>query len=151
MFAAKLVQHMKRNAERMSEGFIQKLNSTGRSSEFFQRVPVDDEKHSVLEIYQHLADWLPSMSGSDMQERYVRLGIHRAQQGVPFSQVLWTTNLAKDYFWEYMQQECLLEEPVEFWGGVQLLRSMQQFFDRGIFFVALGYEKTAQNKLADTA
>jgi len=144
MFAVKLVQHMKNNSERISEGFIQKLNSTGRSNEFFEKVPVEDEKHSVAEIYQHLANWLPTGSGADLEKPYISLGMRRARQGVPFSQVLWTTNVAKDYFWDYMQQECLLEEPVEFWGGVQLLRSMQQFFDRALFFVAVGYENSAQ-------
>jgi hypothetical protein len=43
-----------------------------------------------------------------------------------------------------MQQECLLEEPVEFWGGVQLLHSLNQFFDRAVYFVSIGYQKAGE-------
>jgi hypothetical protein len=47
-----------------------------------------------------------------------------------------------------MQQECLLEEPVEFWGGVILLRSLTQFFDRALYFALLGYEKVSAGEQA---
>jgi hypothetical protein len=40
-----------------------------------------------------------------------------------------------------VQQECLLEEPVEFLGGVVLLRSLNQFFDRALYFALVGYQK----------
>jgi hypothetical protein len=45
-----------------------------------------------------------------------------------------------------MQEECLLEEPVEFWGGLQLLRSLNQFFDRALYFSLIGYQE-AGNRL----
>jgi len=34
----------------------------------------------------------------------------------------------------------LIEEPVEFWGGVILLRSLNQFFDRALYLTLLGYQ-----------
>ena len=40
-----------------------------------------------------------------------------------------------------MQEECLLDEPVEFWGGLQLLRSLNQFFDRALYFSLIGYQE----------
>jgi hypothetical protein len=70
-----------------------------------------------------------------------------AEQGVPFSELFWAVCIANKYLWEYMQQECLLEEPVEFWGGVQLLRSLNQFFDRALYFASIGYQE-AGKKLA---
>jgi hypothetical protein len=42
----------------------------------------------------------------------------------------------------------LLEEPVEFWGGVMLLRSLNQFFDRALYFTLLGYVKAGKGELA---
>jgi hypothetical protein len=47
-----------------------------------------------------------------------------------------------------MQQECLLEEPVEFWGGVMLLHSLNQFFDRVLYFTMAGYQKADKNEFA---
>lgn len=36
------------------------------------------------------------------------------------------------------------EESVEFWGGVRLLRSLNQFFDRTLYFVSRGIKKQAR-------
>ena len=56
--------------------------------------------------------------------------------------------IAREYLWEYMQQERLLEEPVEFWGGATLLHSLNQFFDRALYFTLLGYQKAGTGELA---
>ena len=49
-----------------------------------------------------------------------------------------------ELLWEHIQDECLLEEPVEFWGGVQLLHSLNQFFDRALYFVSIGYQEAGK-------
>jgi hypothetical protein len=79
------------------------------------------------------------------------LGMLRAQQGVPFSNLYWAMCIAHEHLWAYMQQECLLDEPVEFWGGVILLRSLTQFFDRALYFALLGCEKATAGDLAAPA
>ncbi len=81
----------------------------------------------------------------------VSLGMLRAQQGVPFSNLYWAICIAHEHLWAYIQQECLLDEPVEFWGGVNLLRSLTQFFNRALYFALLGYEKVADGDLTASA
>jgi len=147
MRALKLVQHMKANAGRMSEALIQKIRASDRCSELLVRVPAEEHKQYALDIYSDLTAWLATETESSIEERYVALGMRRAQQSVPFSDLFWAVCIANEYLWEYMQQECLLEEPVEFWGGVQLLRSLNQFFDRALYFASIGYQ-VAGRKLA---
>jgi len=57
--------------------------------------------------------------------------------------------ITREYLWEYMQQECLLEEPVEFWGGAMSLRSLNQFFDRALYSTVVGYQESGRGELAD--
>ena len=148
MRALKLVQHMKTNADRMSEGLIQKIRSSDRCSELLRRVPAEEQKRNALEIYGDLTDWLAVEIDSVIECRYIDLGIQRQQQGVPFSHVFWAVCIAREYLWEYMQQECLREEPVEFWGGVKLLHSLNQFFDLALYFTLRGYQGAGTGKLA---
>ena len=148
MRAPKLVQHMKTDAVRMSEGLILKIRNSERCSELFIKVPAEEQKRYALEIYRDLTDWLAAESDAVIESRYVNLGIRRANQGVPFTQLFWAVCIAREYLWEHMQQECLLEEPVEFWGGVMLLRSLNQFFDRALYFTLLGYLKAGADELA---
>jgi hypothetical protein len=148
MRALKLVQHMKTNADRMSAGVLQRIGASDRCSNLLLKVPAEDQKQSSLEIYHDLTDWLASESDLAIEERYGALGMRRAQQGVPFSDLYWAVCIAHEHLWEYMQEECLLDEPVEFWGGVMLLRSLTQFFDRALYFALLAYQRAGKSELA---
>jgi len=148
MRALKLVQHMKANGDRMSEALIQQIRSSDRCGDLLRKVPADEQKLSAFEIYRDLTDWLGVEADSPFKSRYVDLGIQRAHQGVPLDQVFWAVCIAREYLWEYIQQECLLDEPVEFWGGVMLLRSLDRFFDRTLYFTVVGYQKAVKHELA---
>ena len=148
MHPLKLVQHMKSNANRMSEGLVDKIRGSDKCSEFLLRVPAEEHKQYALEIYRNLTDWLSSETDSIIEQRYIALGMRRAAQGVPFGSVFWGICIARDYLWDYMQQECLIEDPADFWGGVILLRSLNRFFDRTLYFILGGYQIVGKNELA---
>jgi hypothetical protein len=148
MRAPKLVQHLKANADGMSERLLEKVRSSPRCSELLLRVPAEEHKRYAIEIYHDLMEWLLAESDSIIEHRYAELGMRRAQQGVPFSHMFWAVCTTREYLWEHIQQECLLDEPVEFWGGVMLLRSVNQFFDRALYFTILGYQKASSAQFA---
>ena len=83
MRAPKLVQHMKANADRMSEGLVQKIRDADRCRELLLRVPLPDHKQRALEIYRDLTDWLAGETTPVIEFRYSDLGIELANQGVP--------------------------------------------------------------------
>jgi hypothetical protein len=149
MRALKLVQHMKANAGRMSEALIQKIRTSDRCRDLLVKVSVEEHKQYALDIYLDLTAWLATETESSIEKRYVALGVRRAEQSVPFSELFWAVCIANEYLWEYMQQECLLEEPVEFWGGVQLLRSLNQFFDRALYFASIGYQEAGKKLILE--
>jgi hypothetical protein len=134
----KLVQHMKANADPMSEGLLQKIRNSNCCDHLLQKVPRDEHKQYALQIYRDLTDWLGAETDSIVEQHYAAMGKQRAQQGVPFSNMFWAVSIARDYLWEYIQQECLFEEPVEVWGALNLLHSLNQFFDRALYFALIG-------------
>jgi hypothetical protein len=142
---------MKGNAERMSEEVLRKIRNSERCKQLLLAVPAEDQQRSTLAVYRDLTAWLGTESDATIEERYVSLGVRRAQQGVPFSNLYWAICIAHEYLWSYIQQECLLDEPVEFWGGVNLLSSLTQFFNRALYFALLGYEKVAAGDLPISA
>jgi hypothetical protein len=42
--------------------------------------------------------------------------------------------------WEFLQQQGFLRGPVEIYGELELLRLLDQFFDRALCFGTEGYE-----------
>jgi len=148
MRAVKLVQHMKTNADRMAERVNQKIRTSDRCKELARLVPADEQARQGLEIYRDLTEWLSTESDTTIEDRYIALGMRRAQQGVPFSDLYWAVCIAHEHLWEYIQEECLLDEPVEFWGGVMLLRSLTRFFNRALYFSLAGYQKAGRTELS---
>jgi len=151
MRAPKLIHYMKRNAAALSETVLQKIRNSERCSELLGKVSEEEQKRSTMQTYSDLTDWLLSDASSSIEERYCALGTRRAEQGVPFKDLFWAVCIAHEHLWEYMQQECLLERPVEFWGGVMLLRSMTQFFDRALYFALIGYQRAGKSESASVA
>jgi hypothetical protein len=135
---------MKINAPRMSDGLLQKIRKSERCADLSLKVSEEEQKRYGLETYSDLTEWLTNETDSNIKDRYITLGILRSGQGVPFSNMYWAVCIAQDHLWEYMQQECLIEEPVEFWGGVMLLRSLTRFFERITYYTLIGYEEAAR-------
>ncbi len=146
MRALKLIQHMKTNAERMTDEVLRKIRDSKRCSELLLALSAEEQKQSTLNVYRDLTAWLGTESDATIAQRYTSLGALRVRQGVPFSNLYWAICIAQEHLWAYMQQECFLEEPVEFWGGVILLRSLTQFFNRALYFALLGYEQVAEGE-----
>jgi hypothetical protein len=72
----------------------------------------------------------------------LKIGARRAQQKVPFSQVAWAIILTKDNLWEFLKKESVPDRPVEVFGELEMLQLLDHFFDRSIYYAAVGYERT---------
>jgi len=150
MFTVRLVQLIETRAENLSEGLMHKLRSSEKCRELLHKVPPEELKRRTHEIYRNLSDWLLDKTESEIEERYVGLGIRRAQQGVPFSAFLWAVSATKDCLWEFLQGEGLLEKPVEFFDEMELFHSLERFFDRVLYFAAIGYESARYAEVEHT-
>jgi hypothetical protein len=146
MLAIRLVQLVEDHADRLSEGLLRKLKSCEACSELLCRVPPHELKNRTYEIYRNLGDWVLNKTDSEIEERYLGLGARRARQGVPFSQFLYAIQTTKEHLWEFLHEEGFLE-PRELVAEMDLLRSVERFFDLALYFAATGYETKRQSEL----
>lgn len=148
MFATRLVHLIESHADRLSEGLMHRLTGAERCSELLQKVPAEELERRTREVYRNVAEWLLTKTESEIEEHYIGLGTRRARQGVPFSNFFWAMSMTKEFLWEYLWTEGLLEEPVELWGHMELVHSLDLFFDRALYFAAVGYENARIGKWA---
>ncbi len=143
MFAARLVQFIESHADELSDGLIRKLKTSARCEPLLERVPAEELKRRTHEIYRNLSDWLQGKTESEIEERYIGLGMRRARQGVPLTAFLWALTLTREYLWELLLREAQLGEP-DLLGEIGLLHSLEQVFDRALYFASLGWEMGAR-------
>lgn len=140
MIALRLVRLIENHSEELAEDILQKLQSSPRTTDM-RRVPVKELEHRLYEIMHELGSWLMTKTDLEIRRRYLELGTRRAQQGVSLSDLCWSIVLVKEYLWEFLQKQGFLRSPIELYGEVELLRLLDQFFDRALCYATEGYEE----------
>jgi hypothetical protein len=47
----------------------------------------------------------------------------------------------KEHLWEFLLREALLDRPLEVYQEIELLRLVEQFFDKAVYYAARGHEQ----------
>jgi hypothetical protein len=141
LLAYRLVRLIETRADELADGVWRQLQASEKTCEFAHMVPAEDFHAAVYEIYTHLGEWVMGRSEEDIARRYTAIGRRRASQGVALSQLNWAIVLTREHLWEFLQGEDTLERPTEVFGELKLLQLLEQFFDRAIFYAAVGYEQ----------
>ena len=145
--AIRLVRLIETHADRLAHGLQHKFQHVKHCDDL-RKVPAAELKDRSYEIYRNLSDWLTAKSEAEIEHRYVALGQRRASQGVALSNVLWAITTTKEHLWEFLDSEGFAEKPVELFGELELLHRIEMFFDRALYYVAVGYEKAAKSAAA---
>lgn len=140
MLAYRLVRLIETHSDALAAGLLHRVQTSPLVAAYRQ-VPPEELRQRVHEIYRHLGDWLLSKSEGDIEHRYMEIGARRASQGVPVSQVSWAIILTKENLWEFLKSEAVMDRPTEVFSELEMLQLLEQFFDRAIFYAALGYEQ----------
>lgn len=142
LLAYRLVRMIETHSDELAQSLLTRVETSDKTSAF-SHVPAAELRQRVYEIYRHLGDWLLGKTEIDIESRYKEIGARRAAQGVPFSQVVEAIVLTKDNLWEFLMKEAGVDRPVEVFGELEMLQLLDQFFDRAIFYAAVGYENAA--------
>ncbi len=139
MFSYRLVRLIESHADALAAGLEERVLDNPQITHF-RRVPAHELRERVGEIYRHLGEWLLGKNEHDIENRYREIGSRRAQQKVPFSEVLQAIVLTKENLWEFLKSEAIMDRAIEIMGELELLQMLEMFFDRAIYYAALGYE-----------
>jgi hypothetical protein len=142
VIALRLVRLIEDHSDELVEGFLQKLRTSEKTKDM-AKVPVQELRDRVHEILKNLGDWLLYKKESDIQSRYREIGMRRATQQVSLSDYCWAVIFTKEHIWDFLQREGMLRGPLEIYGELELVRLLDQFFDRALCYATEGYETAA--------
>ncbi len=139
MIALRLVRLIENHSDELAAGLLVKFQHSPRTQDF-SKVPAQELRERVHEILHHLSEWLLQKKETDIERRYREIGARRAAQRVSLSDYCWAIVLTKEHIWEFLQRQGFLQSPMEIYGELELLRLLDQFFDRAMYYVTEGYE-----------
>jgi len=138
-----VVQHLVHLVESRSEELASTLLERVKASEAtpnYKDLPDEELRERALDIYAHLSHWLLAKDEEQVERRYLRIGAERATQAVPFSQLAWVIIMTKENLWEFMKNRPIEKRPIDLEGEIELLELLDRFFDRAIYYAAMGHE-----------
>jgi hypothetical protein len=146
LLAYRLVRLIEAHSDQLARNLLENVKDSDKTSAYLTHVPQEELRSRVSEVYKNLGEWLLGKTEADVQHRYQEIGARRAAQQVPLTQLISALVLTKDTLWEFLLREAVVERPVEVFGELELLQLLDQFFDRAIYYAAVGYEQaTASN------
>jgi hypothetical protein len=139
MFSYRLVRLIESHADALASTLEERVQGNSQVSHF-RDVSTQELRQRVYEIYGHLGEWLLGKNELDVEQRYREIGSRRATQKVPLSEVIQAIVLTKENLWEFLKSEAVADRAVEIMGELELLQMLEMFFDRAIYYAAVGYE-----------
>jgi hypothetical protein len=140
MLAGRLVRLIEKHSEQLSRELSEKVWNSPRCSDL-HKVPPNELEARTHEIYRNLSDWLLDKTEAELERRYTELGVRRAEQGVAYSHIHWAITSTKEHMRAFVQREGLSDTAMELHGELELLFLLGQFFDRALYYAAVGYER----------
>lgn len=140
MLAYRLVRLIETHSEGLAQTLRHKMETCDKCPDY-KNVPPEELEKVVYEMYRNLGEWLLGKTEADIERRYTAIGARRYEQKVSLSQVIWTIALVQENLWEYLKKDSVLDRPTEVFGELEMLQLLGQFFNRAMFYAALGYER----------
>ena len=150
MFSYRLVRLIEAHADALAGGLEERVQS-GSQISHLRDIPAHELRERVYEIYRHLGEWLLGKNELDIEHRYREIGARRAHQGVPLSEVIQAIVLTKENLWEFLKSEAVMDRAIEIMGELELLQMLEMFFDRAIYYAAVGYEQEVARAPGDAS
>jgi len=104
-----------------------------------------DEKElyeRAFTVYSQLGKWISmETTTEEIASYYKALGAQRRKEGFALSEVIQALIAIRRQIWLKVQAEGFLDTVLDLSQTLELYNHVLRFFDRAIFFAAIGYEK----------
>jgi hypothetical protein len=146
MIAARLLQRVETNWERIAQAVIVARNSDPHL-QHYRDLSDPEIRERVQDLTSNLALWLTTKDHDKMAQHFEKLGRTRYVEGMPLHEVIQKLNTIKRAIRTYASEQNFSLSAVEIYEELELLRSMAAFFDFVIYRVAKGYEEGLRFKI----
>jgi hypothetical protein len=93
-------------------------------------------------VYSQLGRWIShETTKEEMKEYWTALGRQRRKEGFPLSEIVLSLCHIRRQLWEKVQAEGFMDTALDLYQAMDLHNRVVLFFDRAIYFAAVGHEE----------
>lgn len=150
MLTVRLIRLIETHAQSLARDVVEDL-LTNEHTASFRRIPKSELRPRLLEIYQHLGNWIGDPNDEALRSAYEEWGRIRAGQGIPVSELAYSLILIKKHLRGYIREHAQIvfsgdrvipgdAFPLELYSIQELNYLVGDFFDRSLYYVIRGHE-----------
>jgi hypothetical protein len=150
MLSVRLIRLIETHAQSLASDVVEDL-VTNEHTASFRRIPKGELRPRLVEIYQHLGNWIGDRDDDAVRATHEEWGRIRAGQGIPVSELVYSMILIKKHLRGYIREHALVTFsgdpvtpgeliPLELYSIQELNYLVGDFFDRGLYYLIRGYE-----------
>lgn len=146
-----LVSLIERNAESLARDWL-KIVLTHPSTPTYHHWDEGQLFARVFKVYSNLGQSISEQTTEkDIAREYVALGRQRHGEGFILSEVIQALIISRRVLWHKIQADGLLDTALDLNLALELSSKVVLFFDRAIYYTALGYEEATRAAHAEAS
>lgn len=136
----RLVDLIERNAAELTSQYLHDVKQQAGMPTY--RSFDEKEVYSrAFRVYSQLGKWLSQETTRDQIKKYwMSLGRDRRAEGFALSEIIQSLCLIRRHLWLKVESEGLIDTALELYQAIDLYNRVMVFFDRALYYAALGYE-----------
>ncbi|MCP4677599.1 MAG: hypothetical protein GY854_19205 [Deltaproteobacteria bacterium] len=138
----KLVDIIEKNADLLTKRWLERVRKHPGTPTYREY----DEKElydRAFNVYSQIGKWIAKeTTKADIARHYTALGAQRRKEGFKRSEVFLALIITRRVLWFRVQEEGFLDTVLNLHLALELNNQVIQFFDRAIYFAAVGYDNS---------
>jgi len=141
LVSEKLVTLIEQNADSLTKEWLEDIRKHP-DTPMYQKFNPTELYRRCYTVYSQLGKWLSHETPKqEIADYYIPLGKQRRKEGFSLSEVIQALIMIRRRLWLRVISEGLLDTALELHRAMELNNRVVLYFDRAIFFTAVGYEK----------
>jgi len=137
----KLVDLIESNAAELTTNYVLSIQRDHRMPRY-QGFDQKEIFNRAFRVYSQLGRWVSrETTKEEMRDYWTALGRQRSKEGFPFSEIVLSLCHIRRVLWEKVQAEGVLDTVLDLYQAMDLHQRVVLFFDRAMYFAAVGYEE----------
>lgn len=137
----RLVDLIEHSADELTTRYVKDIRRDPRMPSY-QGFDQKEIYRRAFLVYSHLGKWVSRETTKEEVRNYWRaLGRQRRREGFPLSEIVLSLCHIRRLLWDKVQEAGLLDTALDFKQAMDLYQHVTVFFDRAVYYAALGYEE----------
>ncbi len=137
----KLVDLIEQSATELTNAWLEDVRKEVRLPTY-HRLDNVELYQRAFRVFSQLGKWISrETTKEEIARDYMALGAERRKEGFALAEIIRAIILIRRNLWKKVMMEGLLDTTLDLYQAIEMNNRVTLFFDRAIYYTAVGYEK----------